>query len=128
MNWTGFPLLAIVLTPLGCLGGMLCYAWLYGSMGITAPWVIALCAGVPAALASHDRSVMRGLIVATIVVWAAAAAQGMHVRSHGALEALMSFHQYLDLRTFTQLTVAAAVATLIGSRSVRTAPAAADDR
>jgi hypothetical protein len=77
---------------------------------------LALCASCPAALLSRDTSVMRGLVVATVVVWSGALDIGARQWGADPFAAMFQFHQHLSLGVFAWFTLAIALSVSIASR------------
>ena len=90
----------------GALTGAVVGAFLSGfafEQGVQLAWIVGLLAGLGAALLAKERSPLRGVLVATIAVWAAA------LRETGASRAIFHFHETM---TFTRLASYAACALL----------------
>lgn len=121
MNWIGTSWRALLAALVGCALGFVAYGVL-AARSIEAPWAVGVAAGGAAAVVSVDRSVMRGLVVGTMAIWSAAAAQvHVHPPMHGAslLQGLAAFHATLTWGRGLSFLVCALAAVVLGAASIR---------
>ncbi len=105
----------------GAFAGALLGAFLSGlafDRGFQLAWIVGLLAGVGAALLAKDNSPLRGVLVATIAVWAAA------LRETGASPAIFHFHETLSLSRLASYAACALLALALGGRACTSAPVA----
>lgn len=121
MNWLGAGLASLVAAAFGAALGGLVHAEARRH-GVDAPMLVGVAAGLFAALASTQKSGMRGVLVASIAVWAAAVAEVTSEPWRGALRDLVFFHERLGPGRLVAYVTTALLALYIGSRA-RPAPA-----
>jgi len=120
MNWLGLSFRAFAAALTSCLIGFFVYGYVVRATGAEAPWMIGLLAGGATALASSTRSTMRGLIIGTLALWTAAAAQAYYTTlvPGGIVNGLVELHATLTLARFAQFTVCALLAIGLGGLAV----------
>jgi hypothetical protein len=87
--------------------------------GIDFPPIVGLFAGLAAALASRHESGLRGVLVASLAVWAAALADVAAFPSRGVISDLVAFHERLGFVRGASYVGCAVVAGLLASRARR---------
>jgi hypothetical protein len=100
----------------GALAGAILGAFLFGlafDHGFQLAWIVGLLAGLGAALLAKDKSPLRGVLVATIAVWAAA------LRETGASLAILHFHETMTLTRLASYAACALLALVLGGRARR---------
>jgi hypothetical protein len=113
MNWLGWSSCAVA----GALAGAVVGCFLFGlalAHGWELAFVVGLLAGAGAACFATERSVLRGILVATIAVWAAA------LRETGASSAIFTFHETLTPTRVASYVACALLALALGARACRT--------
>lgn len=94
MNWLGAGLAGVFAAVLGAVVGALAHVEARRH-GIDLPLVVGLVAGLAAAFVSIRRSGLRGVLVASLAIWAAALAEVIAEPSRGLLHDLFAFHERL---------------------------------
>jgi hypothetical protein len=119
VNWFSISGRTMLAATIAAALGFLAYGALLAH-GLEAPWIVALLTGVAASLASRGKNLMRGLVVGTIAVWCAAAAQA-HFLPIAAGEpvwlGLVHFHETVTPARLFAYLAAAVVAVGLGMRS-----------
>lgn len=119
MNWFSISGRTILVAAIAAALGFAAYGALL-DRGLEAPWVIALATGVAAALASRGTNLMRGLVVGTLAVWCAAAAQVYFCpisAGDPVWRGLLRFHETLTPGRLVAYLATAAIAIVLGMRS-----------
>jgi hypothetical protein len=119
MNWLGWSGRAMA----GALAGALLGAVLSGlafEHGVQLAWLVGLLAGLGAALLAKEKSPLRGVLVATIAVWAAA------LRETGASLTIFRFHETMTPTRLASYATCALLALILGglARTSSAAPVA----
>ncbi len=119
MNWFSISPRTVAAALIAAALGFVAYGVLL-HRGVEAPWIFALATGVAASLGSRGKNLMRGLVVGTIAVWCAAAAQA-YFRPISAgepvLRGLARFHETVTLGRLAAYAATAAIAVVLGMRS-----------
>lgn len=76
MNWLGLTLQTFLGALLGALLGSVLFAWV-SIQGVDAPYLVGPCTGLGAMLVAKDRSVLRGVFIAALALWACAITQSL---------------------------------------------------
>jgi hypothetical protein len=121
VNWLGAGLASFFAAVVGALVGALTYTTLRRS-GVDFPPIVGLLAGLAAALASGEKSGMRGVLVGSLGIWASAMAEVFASPSHGIVSDLAGFHERLGLVNGLAYAACGAVAAFVGSLSLRDGP------
>lgn len=123
MNWLGGGLFSFLAAAVGALLGAFVH---FGARrhGIDFPPIVGVFAGLAAALASRERSGLRGALVASLAVWAAALAEVLAAPRSGVLSDMVAFHQRLGLLETLAYAACAAIGVLLASRALRRASSA----
>jgi hypothetical protein len=116
MNWLGLRTVAFLGALLGALLGGAAYAAALVS-GWDAPYLVGLAMGFGVMIGSPDRSGMRGLLIATAAIWAAAFVQ-TRIGPH-ASAGLFGFHGTLTASRLAAFAGCALVAFLLARTSTR---------
>jgi hypothetical protein len=112
VNWLGWSGRAMA----GALAGAIVGAFLSGlgaDHGFQLAWIVGLLAGAGAAALAKERSPLRGVLVATLAVWAAA------LRETGASLAIFHFHETMTLTRLASYVACASFALVLGGRGPR---------
>jgi hypothetical protein len=100
----------------GALAGALLGAFLSGlgfDHGFQIAWIVGLLAGIGAAAFAPNKSPLRGVLVATLAVWAAA------LRETGASLAIFHFHETMTLPRLASYLACAVLALVLGGLATR---------
>jgi hypothetical protein len=76
MNWLGLTPQTFLGALLGALLGSALFAWA-STHGVDAPYLVGPCTGFGAMAAAPDRSVLRGIFIAALALWASAITQSL---------------------------------------------------
>jgi len=76
VNWLGLTPQTLFGALLGALLGSALLAWA-STHGVDAPYLVGPCTGLGAMAAAPDRSVLRGVFVAALALWAGAITQSL---------------------------------------------------
>jgi hypothetical protein len=118
VNWLGAGLASFVAALFGAIAGVLLRI-AAARMGFDLPPLVGLVAGIGAALASSERSGLRGVLVASLAVWAAAIGEVLvHPRS-GLVSDLFRFSDRLGAGGLVAYALTGLIAFLLGSRAAR---------
>lgn len=115
MNWLGAGLTSLLGALLGALAGALAHGALF-ARGVDVPPLVALLAGLGALLGARERSVLRGVFVASLAVWAGATAEVVARPSRGLFADLLHFSERLTALRFALYVVTAALGVVLASR------------
>ena len=118
MNWLGGGLLSFLAAALGALVGAVVH-FVARRHGLDFPPVVGILSGLAAALASRERSGLRGALVASLAVWAAALAEVLAVPHRGVLADMVAFHRRLGSVEALAYVACAAIGVLLASRALR---------
>lgn len=119
MNWLGLEPRVALAAVAGCIVGALIYGVTVGQ-GTPAPWVVGAGVGLGALLAARTRSWLRGLVIATLAIWAAALAQAAYAPERPeVLSELGRFHETLVGLSGWSHALGAALACALGGWSLR---------
>jgi hypothetical protein len=107
---------------LGAVAGAALGAGVYARLlpGHEAPWVVGLGLGLGTAALARDRSVIRGLVLGALALWASALAQAAWLPRAGAgsfLGEVGRFHETLDLPRLVGHAVGGLAAGWLAARS-----------
>ena len=116
MNWLGAGLPSFVAALIGAIVGALAHV-AARRHGIDVPPVVGVVAGISCALASRRRSGMRGVLVASLVVWAAALAEVLAEPSRGLWLDIVDFSARLDLTRTVAFAASALAAWVLASHA-----------
>lgn len=119
MNWLGAGLLSFLAAVCGAVLGALAHVGLRGH-GVDLPPVVGLLAGLVVALASGEKSGMRGVLVASFSIWAGASAEVLASPGQGFISGLARFHEGLGPLRALAFLGCAALGLLLGSRGYAT--------
>ena len=116
MNWLGAGLASLLAALLGALAGA--FAHFEGRRhGIDFPPIVGVMAGLAAALASTSKSGLRGVLVASLAVWAAAIAEVLASPTRGVVADIVHFHERLGFTRGASYVGCAVVAALLAARA-----------
>lgn len=116
MNWLGAGFASVLAAVLGALVGAFVH-FEARRHGVDFPPIVGLVAGVATALASNEKSGMRGVLVASLAVWATALAEVFALPRRGIVSDLITFHERLGGLHVLGYLACAAGAALLASRA-----------
>lgn len=117
VNWLGASLRAFLAALLGAALGAALAQHVARRYGLDLPPLVGMFTGAAAAAASRGKSGLRGMLVASLAVWAAAIAEVAAAPSRGLSADLAGFHERLRPIRVLAYVACAAVAGLLGSRA-----------
>jgi hypothetical protein len=118
VNWLGAGIGSVALSLFGVTLGAILHL-LARRHGIDFPPIVGLVAGIAAALASRNVGALRGLLVASLSVWAAAMAEVIAMPIQGLAGDLVRFHDRLGWAGLIAYAACAATGGFVGSRALR---------
>ena len=116
MNWLGAGLPSFLAGIFGALVGAVLH-FEAQRRGIDFPPIVALVSAAFAALASREKSGLRGVLVASLAVWAAALAEILGTPIHGFFRDVLDFHERLGAYRFVAYVATAVVGFVIAPRA-----------
>ena len=116
MNWLGAGLPSFLAGIFGALVGAVLH-FEAQRRGIDFPPIVAFLSAVFAALASREKSGLRGVLVASLAVWAAALAEILGAPIHGFFRDVIDFHERLGAYRFAAYVGTAVVGFVIAPRA-----------
>ena len=116
MNWLGAGLPSFLAAIFGALVGEVVH-FEAQRRGIDFPPIVALVSAVLAALASREKSGLRGVLVASLAVWAAALSEVLGSPIHGVFRDVVDFHDRLGVYRFCAYVATAVVGFVIAPRA-----------
>jgi hypothetical protein len=116
VNWLGAGLPSFLAAVFGTIIGALLH-FEGQRRGIDFPPIVAIVAGALAALASREKSGLRGVLVASFAVWAAAVAEILGTPIHGFFRDILDFHERLNATRFALYLATAVVGFLLAPRA-----------
>jgi hypothetical protein len=121
MNWLGAGVGSFLASALGAIVGALLHFFLRRYLGgIDAPVLVGLISGASAAFASRERIGLRGALVGSLSVWAAAIAEvAAAPTGRGLFHDLIAFHDRLGILRMALYFVCAMCGVILGSRAFR---------
>jgi len=116
VNWLGAGFASLVAALLGALVGA--FAHFEGRRhGIDFPPIVGIVTGLAAALASTSTSGLRGMLVASLAVWAAALAEVLESPARGVVADIIRFNDRLGFARGASYVGCAVVTLLLASRA-----------
>ncbi len=116
MNWLGAGLPSFLAAIFGALVGAVVH-FEAQRRGIDFPPIVALLSAAFAALASHEKSGLRGVLVASLAVWAAALSEIIGAPIHGFFRDTIDFDARLDAYRLGAYVATAVVGFVIAPRA-----------